>query len=387
MGQDDFVSVWDELVGQQSAVETLCRAVAGEGHAMTHAWLVTGPPGSGRSNAARAFAAALQCHDGGCGECRDCRSALSGAHPDVTLVRTDQLSIGVDEVRELVRRAAMSPTLRRWQVIVIEDADRITDKGADALLKAIEEPAPRTVWVLCAPSTDDVIVTIRSRCRALRLATPSTDAIASLLQDRDGFDPALAHYAARAAQGHIGRARALARDETARQRRREIVQLPAQIVSVGAAVTAAANIVAAAREETQAGAAVIEERERAEFERAMGLTTKGAKPKHIAAARKDLEERQKTRRTRMERDAVDRALTELTGVYRDVLATQSGHDALINAEEAPAIKRLAAVLAPHDVLRRLDAILACRSAIDGNVPTLLALEACLLELRLPRSLG
>ena len=115
--------VWSDLVGQERAVEVLRRAVMGEKNSMTHAWLLTGPPGSGRSNAARAFAAALQCEQGGCGVCNACRTSLSGAHPDVTLLRTEQLSIGVDEVRDLVRCAAMSPTLGRHQVIVVEDAD------------------------------------------------------------------------------------------------------------------------------------------------------------------------------------------------------------------------------------------------------------------------
>ena len=182
--------VWAELIGQDQAVATLRRAVAGEPHAMSHAWLVTGPPGSGRSNAARAFAAGLECARGfGCGECNECRTSLSGAHPDVTLVRTELLSIGVDEVRELVRRAVMSPTLGRWQVIVVEDADRVTERGADALLKSIEEPAPRTVWILCAPNPDDVVATIRSRCRLLRLQTPSVAAVAELLRTRDGIEP------------------------------------------------------------------------------------------------------------------------------------------------------------------------------------------------------
>ena len=190
------MSVWDELVGQQRAVDILRRAVAGGRHAMTHAWLFVGPPGSGRSNAARAFAAAVQCPRGGCGECNDCRTARSGAHPDVTLLRTEQLSIGVAEVRDLVSRANIAPINRRWQVIVVEDADRITERGADALLKALEEPAPKTVWLLCAPSADDVIVTIRSRCRELRLVTPPVEDVARLLMRRDGVDGPLAWHCA-----------------------------------------------------------------------------------------------------------------------------------------------------------------------------------------------
>ncbi|MDQ7993941.1 MAG: DNA polymerase III subunit delta', partial [Propionicimonas sp.] len=218
--------VWAELIGQERVVATLRRAVAGDRHAMTHAWLLTGPPGSGRSNAARAFAAALQCDQGGCGTCNTCRTVLSGAHPDVTLVRTEQLSIGVKEVRELVRRAAMAPTIGRYQILVVEDADRVTERGADALLKAIEEPASRTVWLLCAPTADDVIVTIRSRCRRVELSTPNEAAVAELLHRRDGIDPETAGFAARVGQGHIGRARALARNPAARQARTDILRLP-----------------------------------------------------------------------------------------------------------------------------------------------------------------
>lgn len=142
----------------------------------------------------RRLAAALRCVDHGCRQCNACRTALSGAHPDVTLVRTEALSIGVDEVRELVRRAAMNPVYGCHQVVVVEDADRILERGADALLKAIEEPAPKTVWLLCA--SQDVIVTIRSRCRRASLATPRDEAVADLLTRRDGIAPEVARLPA-----------------------------------------------------------------------------------------------------------------------------------------------------------------------------------------------
>lgn len=397
--------VWGELVGQERAVEVLRRAVtasrdrSGSGtHAMTHAWLFTGPPGSGRSNAARAFAAALQCPNGGCGECQVCRTVLSGAHPDVTLVRTEQLSIGVDEVRELVRRASMSPTTGAHQVIVVEDADRVTDRGADALLKAVEEPAPKTVWILCAPTADDVIVTIRSRCRLLGLATPSDAAVAQLLQWRDGVDPALAAHAARAAQGHIGRARALARDEQARIRRHEVLTIPGKLVSVGSCLTAADNLVKAAAEEATAATAEVDAAERAKLEQALGFGTKGARPKQAAAALKELEEQQKARTKRLQRDALDRVLTELTTFYRDVLALQTGalgHERspqelatasamagphLINGELRTQLGQAARTSSPERTLRRIDAILACREALETNVAPLLAMESLLLAL-------
>lgn len=373
--------VFDELIGQRRAVEVLRRAVAGGAHAMSHAWLITGPPGSGRSNAARAFAAALQCGRGGCGDCQACRTALSGAHPDVTLLRTEQLSIGVDDVRQLVGTASVAPISGRYQVIVVEDADRVTERGADALLKALEEPAPRTVWLLCAPSADDVIVTIRSRCRRLQLVTPDRDAIAALLVARDGIDPALAAHCARVAQGHVGRARALARNEAARRRRHEILTLPGRLRSLTDALTAADNLVAASAEEAVEATAELDARELAELQRALGMGTRGARVRAGQAALRDLEEQQRMRQKRFQRDALDMVLTELTGFYRDVLAAQTAAGAeLVNADLEDHIRPLARRLGPERTIHALDAILAARTALETNVAPLLAIEAMLVGL-------
>ena len=217
------MTVFDELVGQEHAVEVLRAAVAdahsdapGGGRAMTQAWLFTGPPGSGRSNAARAFAAALMCPNDGCGECSECHTALIGTHSDVHLVVTELLSIGVEVARELVLEAAAAPSTSSWRVIVIEDADRLTEPANNALLKSIEEPTPHTVWLLCAPSLDDVLPTIRSRTRHIGLVTPSTKDVADYLTKTSGIEPSIASFAARASQGHIGRARGLATSEEAR---------------------------------------------------------------------------------------------------------------------------------------------------------------------------
>lgn len=376
--QDGAVThgVWDELVGQQRAVSVLQRAVSGGRHAMSHSWLFVGPPGSGRSNAARAFAAALQCPRGGCGECNDCRTSLSGAHPDVTLLRTEELSIGVKEVRALVGRANMSPVGGRYQVVVVEDADRITERGADALLKALEEPAPRTVWLLCAPSADDVIVTIRSRCRELRLVTPDDDAVTELLIHRDGISPALASHCARVAQGHIGRARMLARSDAARIRRREILTLPSRLRTLTDCLTAADNLVKSSAEEAAQATQDLDARELADLQQAMGIGTRGAKPRNAQAAIRDLEDQQKMRAKRMQRDALDRVLTELTGYFRDVLAAQSGPGTgLINQDLADEIEPLAKRSTGEQSIRALDAILAARTALEGNVAPLLAMEA------------
>ncbi len=374
-------SVFDDLIGQHRAVEVLRRAVAGGRHAMTHAWLFVGPPGSGRSNAARAFAAALQCERGGCGQCNDCRTSLSGAHPDVTLLRTEQLSIGVDEVRQLVSRAGVLPVGRRHQVVVIEDADRLTERGADALLKALEEPAQRTVWLLCAPSADDVIVTIRSRCRHLGLVTPDRESVTRLLVERDGIPLALAAFCARVSQGHVGRARMLARSEAARIRRAEVLSLPLRLRSLTDCLVAAENLVSAGSEEAAQATADLDARELADLQLVLGSGTRGVRVRSSQAAVKELEEQQRLRLKRYQRDALDSALTELTGLYRDVLALQTAPGTeLVNADLVDQIQPLARRSTPEATMRALDAILVARRALVGNVAPLLAMEALLVGL-------
>ncbi len=378
------MGVFAELAGQDAAIQTLRRAAQAAtagGAAMSHAWLITGPPGSGRSNAARAFAAALQCEQLGCGECTACNTSLSGAHPDVTLVNTEMLSIGVDEVRDLVRRSAMSPTLRRFQVIVVEDADRITDRGADALLKSIEEPPPKTVWLLCAPTPEDVVVTVRSRCRKLALTTPTDAAIARLLVERDGIAPAMAAFAARASGGHIGRARGLATDESTRIRRREAVLLPTRLGNLGDCINAAQNLVADSLAAAKEATVDRDAAETAALKQALGVDTKGVKARNAAAALKDLEEQQKARLKRLQRDNLDRVLTELTTWYRDVLTVQLGADTqLINADVEAEVRDAAHQSNPVRTADKLEAIIACRRALMGSVAPQSALESMLISL-------
>ncbi len=385
------MSVFDDLVGQEPVVAQLRAAVAGAGanrsSAMSHAWLLTGPPGSGRSVAARAFAAALQCADGGCGHCPDCHQVLTGTHPDVAAPVSDELHLKVEAARELIVRASRAPTRGRWQVVLVEDADRMTDEATNALLKALEEPHPHCVFLLCAPSVEDLLPTVRSRCRLLPLRTPPPEAVAEVLVRRDGVDPAMAAFAARAGQGHIGRSRRLALHEDARQERQDVLALPRSLQGVGSALLAAKALVDAAQEEA---ARLTKDRDVAERESlstalgggATGKGYTGSAPRGGAGALKELEKRQKSRGTRTSRDALDRALVDLTGFYRDVLTLQlrTGSD-LVHVDLREQAAKIAGATTPESTLRRIDAVLACRTALEANVAPLLAVEAMALALR------
>jgi len=375
------MTVWDDLVGQGPVIDRLRQAVAGD---MTHAWLFTGPPGSGRSNAAIAFAAALQCEDGGCGVCHSCHEVRVGSHPDVRVTRTEKLSIGVDDVRGLVRTAALAPAGRRYQVMVIEDADRLTEPAANALLKAVEEPNARTIWLLCAPTVEDVLPTIRSRTRLVVLATPSTDDVAEFLRTRDQVPEDVARHAARASQGHIGRARALARDEETRARRRHVVQIPAGLTNLRACMLAATTLHDVAKEEADSLTGSHDAREKDELDRMYGVVERGRRPREYAPALRDLEKSQKTRAKRRHLDVVDRGLMDLVSVYRDVLTLQLGAaSAMVNEEISADVERLAAATTPEGNLRRIDAVFEAREQmLEFNVPAMLALESLMVALRL-----
>jgi DNA polymerase-3 subunit delta' len=375
------MTVWDDVVGQEAAVAALQGAVANPA-AMTHAWLVTGPPGSGRSVAARAFAAALQCPQGGCGVCRSCTTTMAGTHPDVTLLATEKVVITIDEVRDLIMTASRSPSGGRWRVIVIEDADRMAERTTNVLLKVIEEPPPHTVWVLCAPSAQDVLPTIRSRCRAVVLRVPPPQAVADLLVRRDGADPAVALSAARAAQSHVGLAKRLARDAGARERRTAVLSIARRIRGVGDAVLAAGELVDVAKAEAVSATQERDAAEKAELLRALGVADGETLPPRLRSQLRQLEDDQKRRATRHQRDVLDRAMVDLLSLYRDVLVVQLGAEVeLVNAELADTVRALAADSTPEQTVRRMDSIGVARTRLGGNVAPLLALEAMAIALR------
>ena len=380
------MSVFDSLIDQEHVISILQDAVSAARDSkntsqnMTHAWLFTGPPGSGRSNAAMAFAAALVCKESGCGQCVNCKTALAGSHADVELIRTEGLSIKIDEVRELITRASWSPSVANYRVVVIEDADRLTESAANALLKAVEEPGARTVWLLCAPSTTDVLPTILSRTRCLVLRTPSTSAVAALLE-AESISKSLAEFAARASQGHIGRARHLAKSEVARSRREAILKISLIITDIASAFKAAQVLVDAAKQEAEEESESRDEVELKALKEAWGqqgskLTQGGSK------AVKELEKEQKSRATRAVRDYLDRALLDIATLYRDILLVQSGStDSLINTDLLSEITRVAGASTPEATLAKLDAIMKTRINLAHNSAPLLTVEALMVQLK------
>jgi DNA polymerase-3 subunit delta' len=321
--------------------------------------------------------------------CSACHAVLAGSHPDVRQVVPEGLSIGVNEMRAVVGMSGRRPSLGRWQVVVIEDADRLTEGASNALLKAIEEPPDRTVFLLCAPSThpDDVLVTIRSRCRVVGLRIPPAEAIAGVLV-ADGVDADTAGWAAQASGGHVGRARRLARDGEARERRRAVLAIPAQLTSLNACFEAADHLVKAAEAEAKALHEDLDSHESQDLRVALGAggTGKGAASatRGSAGALKELERKQKSRATRLQRDALDRALVDLAGFYRDVLLAQSGSQVAASHPDFDSeIRTVARALDQAGALVRLQQVLACREAIELNVKPKIAVEAMTAALRLP----
>ncbi len=395
--------VFTRLVGQQAVkAELLGAANAARGDSahnapnrgpndgtMTHAWLITGPPGSGRSVAALSFAAALQCTadsaDGGpgCGSCRACTTTMAGTHADVRRVIPEGLSIGVDEMRAIVQTASRRPTTGHRQIVLIEDADRLTEGAANALLKVVEEPPPSTVFLLCAPSVDpeDIAVTLRSRCRHVALVTPSTEAIAQVLVDSDGLAADTANWAASISGGHVGRARRLATDPEARQRREQALGLVRDAAAPSRAYAAAEELVAAAETEAVGLTADRAEAETEELRTALGAggTGKGTAGamRGAAGAIKDLERRQKSRQTRASRDALDRALIDVATYFRDALvhSARPGGVRANHPDKADGVASLAAHAAPERLLRCIEAVLECREALAMNVKPKFAVDA------------
>ena len=385
--------MWNELIGQEFSVKTLQQASLDSKSALTgkvvsgfsQAWLITGPPGSGRSTAARLFAATLQCEANGCGKCVSCISVKNGTHPDVHVITPTGLSYGIDDTKDLVREAAMLPSLGQCNIIILEDADRLTTEAGNALLKAIEEPAKLTMWILCAPSSKDVLITIKSRCRIVSLRTPPAEEIAELLIKRDGIDKAMAHFAAHASLGHVGRAKLLATDEQVRERRSLVLQVPFELKDLPSCFAAAQRLVDAATEDADIATDEMDEKELDNLLRAYGQGAEGVSKTKVqrlaSSAKKELEDGQKKRYKRITRDRLDLTLQELAAFYRDVLVLQTGADLeLFHTEMKGSLQRFADSSSINSSIKRLDAVEATRRMLNSEAAPLLVLESLTVQL-------
>ena len=387
------MSVWDEVVDQEDVVNQLKLAVIDASKArnnqasaaFTQTWLITGPPGSGRSVAARAFAAAIECDTGGCGTCQTCHQVMNNAHQDVSVVTPSGLSIGVDEVREIISKSALEPSLSNWQVVIIEDADRLTISAANALLKSLEEPSRHTYFLLCAPTAEDVLPTVRSRSRHLGMRLPRTSEVARLLIERNKIEPELAKFVAKASLGHVGVAKALATDARARERREQTLQIPLKLDSLPSCFVQAQLLYDGIMDLVEEVQDERDKSEKSELLNAYGAGTEGVKQSRVdflaRGAMRELKDNQKSRRTRAIRDQIDRSLQDLLSLYRDVLFVQLNVNVeLINEELSSTIQRLAKRATPVATRKALDAIQESRTAIAASANPLLVIESLLINL-------
>lgn len=374
--------VWSELLGQPEAVAQLRQAVSDKESGLQHAWLITGPPGSGRSNAAAAFAAALLCESGGCGDCKSCRMVSLGSHPDVTVLKTEKVIISIEEIRNLVSASYFGGSISKYQIMIIEDADRMAERSSNVLLKTLEEPPAGTIWILCAPSEADMLPTIRSRVRRVALKQPSSQTVADLLVARDGINASLALQVAAEAQGHIGMALRLATSTDARARRKETLVAAMQIDSIPKAMFTAERWLELARKDADALTTEKDSEEKLALLATLGIPEGGAVPPALRADVKALEEGQKRRATRSLRDGIDRILVDLMSLYRDVLIVLLGAGAeLVNADLRIQIEELATSSTSSEVISKLEALAQARVRIGSNVRDLMVLESLAVALR------
>ena len=379
------MAVWDELTGQAEAIAIVeaaasASAIGGSNDSsMTHSWLITGPPGSGRSNLAYAFATALLSPGDPDGDAAAARQVAARTHPDLGVLSTERVIIAIEEVRALVATSQFSPSVGRYRVMIIEDADRMAERTSNVLLKALEEPPPRTVWILCAPSEADLIPTIRSRVRTVRLRVPDIADVAALLERRDGVDAATAARAAREAQSHIGMAHRLATNAEARDRREQTLDIALGIRSVSGAVMAAAALLELAKADAVAITEQRDSEERTSALRSLGIEPGGTIPPALRGQLKSLDEDQKRRATRSLRDGIDRIMVDLLTLYRDILLLQLGVPGEpINVRILDGLEVASASATAVDTLATMDAIATARDRIESNVPPALALEAMLI---------
>lgn len=373
--------VFREVISQPEAVAELLREM-GNANQLHHAWLFTGPPGSGRSELAFAFAAALVCPDGGCSECNACLMVRVGNHPDVQILNTERVQISIDEVSEFIEKSEQMPALANYRIMIVEDADRMAERTSNLLLKSLEEPPKGTIWMLCAPSEADLLPTIRSRVRRIMLKVPSVEAVAQLLVEKYSVPENLALTSAAQAQSHVGMARRLATNAQARERRAKVLEVVLAITDLPTAIAASELLLKLAESDGQQLTGELDEQERAELLLRLGVSEDSKLTPALRSQIKKLEEAQKKRATRSKRDGLDRIFVDLMGLYRDVLAIQLGSgQQLINPDLDREIRSLAKDISQAQAIHAIEKIQQVRYRMDRNVKDTLLLDSLAVTLR------
>jgi DNA polymerase-3 subunit delta' len=394
--------VWDLVVGHDEQVTALREAVAGD--RVTHAWLFTGPPGIGKLHTARVFAAALNCPAGGDGTCESCRRILRGVHPDVHLIVPEGDFLLVEDVRAVREEASRSRHEARTAVFLLDEADRMTEAAANALLKVLEEPPANVVFVLVARSPDALVGTVSSRARTLPFVPLSLAELTTALAAELDLRPEQAAWAAAAGHGRLACARALLTDEAARTRRSAVLDLLDRLGSDQPSdALAAAGTVAALADEVAAASRLRQEGELAELDEAFGSG------RGTGALRRRLEVRHRRELRRARFDAIREALADLLGAYRDValLGTAGAHPGatggqpgptggqpgpargepdptrapLVHPDKAATTKRLAARVDPAAAIRAADALEEADRRLTIGAAPQLTLEAAFLSVQ------
>jgi len=374
------VKIFENIVGQSQVIETLkSAAIAAQENSelsqkMTHSWLFTGPPGSGRSTVAKAFAASLLCSNGGCGKCVDCQSAMDGSHLDIDILKTEVSSIKVDEIRDLISRTSTSPSISNWRVVIIQDAQRLTEAAANALLKVIEEPSTRTIWLMTASTTLDLLATLRSRCRQIHLKTPDKESIIELLVKRDKIDSQIAEFAARVSQGHIGRAKFLAENPISRSRRNDVIDLFLTVNDTASAFSAASKIIDIAQEEAEDATRTTNEIDLINLQVALQGLGKSLISGGVKVI-KELERDQKAKTKRAIEESLDRFLLDILSIYRDSLLIQLSRSAeLVNTEYFARYPEKFVRFKPESIIIKIENVLSAREKLAQNANNLLSME-------------
>jgi DNA polymerase-3 subunit delta' len=367
------MSVWSHLRGSTSAERLEAGIASGD---IAHAWLLLGPSGSGKRVAATCLAAAVNCTESpghGCGSCSSCLRTLRHRHPDAHHIVPEGPLIPVDTVRDVLTDASRSPFEGRYKVFVIEEADRMNPSAQNALLKTLEEPQPDTIFALISDREEELLDTIRSRCRVLRL-DPVPEAKVVELLEHGGASGELARLAARVSGGDLPRARGLAFETALRDRRRQWLAIPDRLTDPRGSTDAAAGVLAQA-------AAAVKEREASQKDEVTELAEAMGEGRGTAVARNALAKRHKRELKRLEEDVIGEALSTLATFYRDVLACRcGGEEAVINLDVIDELTSWSSsTVGDAELSLAIERLVTAGASFVRNANPSLAVESALVE--------